>query len=311
MEHSIFLDSEKINSIRETLEGRFNQIKVIDDSVTPIIIVWLNDFFSFHDDLKYGFFICNKNIELEQWFDNLRQSKPYLYELLDNIKELLTEEEYENYLLFVSYHKIKEDLYEKNSVLETEIINDFYLLKLPILKPILSSIIRGIAVSLKKSNKYKKQFEDLKTHIEEFYFDSISDNTSKNETQNPIKTLDNWHPFHNDDVRDFYIYLESKYNMNDAKNIFSAFWKFFKQEGLIDLNEEKRIKQSYFRWINERYNFKDDKKIDLLQPNLESYDMADFEKHYDEFERSKGDDFRFDDFRDGTIKRTKKKRPTR
>lgn len=39
--------------------------------------------------------------------------------------------------------------------------------------------------------------------------------------------------------------------------------------------------------------------------------MADFEKHYDEFERSKGDDFRFDDFRDGTIKRTKKKRPTR
>jgi len=66
MEHSIFLDSEKINSMRETLEGRFNQIKVIDDSVTPIIIVWLNDFFSFHDDLKYGFFICNKNIELEQ-----------------------------------------------------------------------------------------------------------------------------------------------------------------------------------------------------------------------------------------------------
>ncbi len=307
MEHSIFLDSEKINSIRETLEGRFNQIKVIDDSVTPIIIVWLNDFFSFHDDLKYGFFICNKNIELEQWFDYLRQSKPYLYELLDNIKELLTEEEYENYLLFVSYHKIKEDLYEKNSVLETEIINDFYLLKLPILKPILSSIIRGIGVSLNHSYKNKKQLEYLKKHIEEFYFDSINDNTTKKETQNSIKTLVNWHPFHNDDVRDFYIYLESKYNMNENKIIFSAFWKFFKQEGLIDLNEENRIRQRYFSWINEKYNYKGDEKMVKLQTNLDSFDMADFEKHYDEFEGSKGDDFRFDDFRDGTVKRTKKK----
>jgi hypothetical protein len=311
MEHSIFLDSEKINSIRESLERRFNQIKIIDDSVTPKIIQWLNDFFSFLDDLKQGVYIFNKNIELERWFDYLNESKPYLYEYRDNIKELLTEEEYENYLLFVSYHKIKEDLYEKNSVLETEIINDFYFLKLPILKPISSSIIRGIAVRLKKLNKYKKQFEDLKKHIEEFYFDSISDNTSKNETQNPVIKLDNWHPFHNDDVRDFYIYLESKYNMNDSKNIFSAFWEFFIQEGLIDLNEKKRIKQSYFSWINEKYNFKDDEKIDKLQTNLEGFDMADFEKHYDEFERSKGDDFRFDDFRDGTIKRTKKKRATR
>ena len=43
MEHSICLDSEKINSIRESLEGRFNQIKIIDDSVTPKIIQWLND----------------------------------------------------------------------------------------------------------------------------------------------------------------------------------------------------------------------------------------------------------------------------
>ena len=42
MKHSIFLDSEKINSRRESLEGRFNQIKIIDESVTPIIIQWLN-----------------------------------------------------------------------------------------------------------------------------------------------------------------------------------------------------------------------------------------------------------------------------
>ena len=43
MKHSICLDSEKINSIRVSLEGRFNQIKIIDDSVTPKIIQWLND----------------------------------------------------------------------------------------------------------------------------------------------------------------------------------------------------------------------------------------------------------------------------
>ena len=45
MEHSIFLDSEGINSIRESLNRKFNQINIIDDSVTPKIILWLNDFF--------------------------------------------------------------------------------------------------------------------------------------------------------------------------------------------------------------------------------------------------------------------------
>jgi hypothetical protein len=307
MEHSIFLDSEKINSKRESLEGRFNQINIIDESATPKIIQWLNDFFSFLDDLKQGVFISNENLELEQWFFWLGEIKPLIKEYEGDIRDLLTENEFENLILHTSYCKIKDDLYNENIVLKEEIINDFYLLKLPNLKPILSSIIRGIGVSLNHSNKNKKQFEDLMKHIEEFYFDSISNNTSKKETQTPIKTLVNWHPFHNDDVRDFYIYLESKYNMNDSKNIFSAFWEFFIQEGLIDLNEKKRIKQSYFSWINEKYNFKDDEKIDKLQTNLEGFDMADYEKHYDEFERSKGDDFRFHDFRDGTIKRTKKK----
>ena len=311
MKHSICLDSEKINSIRESLEGRFNQIKIIDDSVTPKIIQWLNDFFLFLDDLNKGVFISNENLELEQWFYWLGEIKPLIKEYEGNIRDLLTENEFENLILHTSYCKIKDDLYNENIVLKEEIINEFYLLKLPNLKPILSSLIRGIGVSLNHSNKNKKQFEDLKKHIEEFYFNSISDNTSKNETQNPIKTLDNWHPFHNDDVRDFYIYLESKYNMNEGKITFSAFWKFFKQEGLIDLNEENRIKQRYFSWINERYNYKGDEKMVKLQTNLDSFDMADFEKHYDEFEGSKGDDFRFHDFRDRTIKITKKKRPIR
>ena len=307
MKHSICLDSEKINSIRVSLEGRFNQIKIIDDSVTPKIIQWLNDFFSFFNDLKQGVFISNKNLKLEQWFYWLRETKPLIKEYEGDVRDLLTENEFENLKLYTSYLKIKDNIYEEEKVLLEEIINDFYLLKLPILKPIFSSIIRGIGVSLKYSYKNKEQLEYLKKHIEEFYFDSINDNTSKKETQKPIKTLVNWHPFHNDDVRDFYIYLESKYNMNEGKITFSAFWKFFKQEGLIDLNEENRIKQRYFSWINERYNYKGDEKMVKLQTNLDSFDMADFEKHYDEFEGSKGDDFRFDDFRDGTVKRTKKK----
>jgi hypothetical protein len=307
MEHSIFLDSEKINSIRETLEGRFNQIKVIDDSVTPIIIVWLNDFFSFHDDLKYGFFICNKNIELEQWFDYLRQSKPYLYELLDNIKELLTEEEYENYLLFVSYHKIKEDLYEKNSVLETEIINDFYFLKLPILKPILSSIIREIAVSLKNSNKYKKQFEDLKTHIEEFYFKSMSDNSAEKETKDSIiKELD-WHPFSNDEVRNFYLFIEKKHGTGN-KTIFGAYWKFLSDNGIVD-KKVRSIKKRYVEWINLRFAFPDDKKIKILQPNSSKIFRNSLLDDLVEYEEKSGLLHNF--LEDGNKKRTKKNRPTR
>jgi len=47
MEHTIFLESEKINSTRQSLNGKFNQINIIDDSVTPQIIQWLVDFFHF------------------------------------------------------------------------------------------------------------------------------------------------------------------------------------------------------------------------------------------------------------------------
>ena len=88
MEHSICLDSEKINSIRESLEGRFNQIKIIDDSVTPKIIQWLNDFFSFLDDLKQGGFIFNKNIELVLYI--YYSSNKWYYKLLVGFLCLMT-----------------------------------------------------------------------------------------------------------------------------------------------------------------------------------------------------------------------------
>jgi len=313
MEHSIFLDSDKINSIRQSLNGKFNQIEIIDDSVTPQIVQWLVDFFSFLEDLKNGVFIGNKNIELERWAYYLGESKPYLYDFAGNEKEVLTEEEYENFMLYVSYCEIKGNLHKDNEVLEEEIINDFYLVKLPSFKPILSSLIKEIAIKLNNSNKYKKHFEDLKKYIEEFYFESISDISIKKETKNPIQNELNPHPFHNDDVRDFHLYLESKYpnDIKETKSVFGAFWKFFVQEGLIDLNEKSRIMKNYIDWINKRFDFQDEELITKLQTNTESFPLSAFEKHYDEFEESKGDSFRFHDFRDKNIQRTKKKRPSK
>jgi hypothetical protein len=310
MEHSIFLDSDKINSIRQSLNGKFNQIEIIDDSVTPQIVQWLVDFFSFLEDLKNGVFIGNKNIELERWAYYLGESKPYLYDFAGNEKEVLTEEEYENFMLYVSYCEIKGNLHKDNEVLEEEIINDFYLVKLPLLEPILSSLIKGIAIKSNNSNKYKKHFEDLKTHIEEFYFKIMIDNSIEKETQETTPKEPDWHPFHNNDVRDFYLYIESKYpnEINKTKSIFGALWKFFVEEGLIDLNEKSRIMKSYIDWINKRFDFQGEESITKLQTNTEGFDLSAFEKHYIEFESSKGDGFRFHDFRDENIQRTKKKR---
>lgn len=313
MVHSIFLDLEKINSARQSLNEKFKRIEIIDDSVTPQIIHWLVDFFSYIEDFKNGVFISNKNIELERWAYHLSESKPYLYEFAGNEKKVLTEEEYENFMLYVSYCEIKDNLHKENEVLEEEIINDFYLVKLPLLEPILSSVIKGIAIKLNNSNKYKKHFQDLKTHIEEFYFESISDISIKKETKNPIQKELNPHPFHNDDVRDFYLYLESKYpnEINKTKSVFSAFWKFFEREGLIDLNEKNRIMNNYIDWINKRFDFQGEELITKLQTNTESFPLSAYEKHYDEFEEIKGDGFRFHDFRDDAIQRTKKKPPTK
>ena len=120
MEHTIFLESEKINSTRQSLNGKFNQINIIDDSVTPQIIQWLVDFFSFLEDLNNQVFISNKNIELERWFYNLIEEKPYLYDYAGEEKEVLTEKEYEKFMIYVSYCEIKDDLHKKNEVLEED-----------------------------------------------------------------------------------------------------------------------------------------------------------------------------------------------
>lgn len=303
MEHSIFLDLEKINSARQSLNEKFKRIEIIDDSVTPQIIHWLVDFFSYIEDFKNGVFISNENIELERWAYYLSESKPYLYQFAGNEKEVLTEEEYENFMLYVSYCEIKDNLHKENEVLEEEIINDFYLVKLPLLEPILSSVIKGIAIKLNNSNKYKKHFEDLKTHIEEFYFKSMSDNSVEKETQQTTPKEPDWHPFSSDEVRNFYLFIEKKHGTGN-KTIFGAYWKFLSDNGIVD-RKVRIIKQRYVEWINLRFAFPDDEKIINLQTNSSKSfrnslldDLVEYEETFSQLHNF---------LEDGNKKRTNKK----
>lgn len=303
MEHTIFLESEKINSTRQSLNGKFNQINIIDDSVTPQIIQWLVDFFSFLEDLNNQVFISNKNIELERWFYNLIEEKPYLYDYAGEEKEVLTEKEYEKFMIYVSYCEIKDDLHKKNEFLEEDIINEFYLVKLPFLEPILSSVIRGIAIKLNNSNKYKKHFEDLKTHIEEFYFKSMSDNSVEKGTQQTIPKEPDWHPFSSDEVRNFYLFIEKKHGTGN-KSIFGAYWKFFSDNGIID-NKSKLLKKRYVEWINLRFGFLDKEKIIMLQTNSSESFRNSLLDDLVEYEETFGQLHNF--LEDGNKKRTKKR----
>jgi hypothetical protein len=266
MEHTIFLDSEKINSTRQSLNEKFNQIKIIDDSVTPQIIQWLVDFFSFLEDLKNGVFISNSNRDLERWAYYLIESKPYLYEYMGDEENVLTEKEYQIFKQYISYCELKDDLNKKSTDLEDEITYEFYLVKIKSLEPIFSALKKGISIRLNNSDKYKKQFEDLKKHIEEFYLDVVNDNSTK-KNQNPIPKALDWHPFDNDDIKDFYIFLETK-TTNKNKIFFSYVREFLESNNML-LLENKTTLDDYFKWINERNDFQG-KDVVKHQHNLAS-----------------------------------------
>ena len=266
MEHSIFLDTEKINSIRESLDGRFNQINIIDDSVTPQIIQWLGDFFSYHADLKNGVFIYNENINLQRKAYYLFESKPYLSDFAGDEKEVLTEDEYEDFMLYVSYCEIKGKLHQDNEVLEEEIINDFYLVKLPLLEPILSSVIKGITVKLNNSNKNKKHFEDLKKHIEEFYLIRTGDKSIEKDSKISIPQKLDCYPFQNLEIMNFFLHIE-KNNTKKTKIFYSYLREFLcSNKMFLDTNLNK---QNYYDWINKKDNLTG-KKLVEYQHNLSS-----------------------------------------
>lgn len=300
MDHTIFLDREKIISIHKTLEGEFNLFKIIDDSATPQIIKWLVDFFAFYEDLKKGVFISNQNINLERWVSCLAESKPFLQDFAGNEKEVLNKEEYEYFMQYVSYCEKKGDLHRENEVLEEEIINDFYLVKLPLLEPILSSLIKGIALKLSTSNK--KHFEDLKKHIEEYYLKSFSDNSIEKETQTSKPKEPDWHPFNTDETRDFYLYIEKKHGIGN-KTIFGSYWKFLSDNGLVN-NNSRNIKKRYIIWINLRFGYRNDEKIVRLQTNSSEFFRNSLLDDLVEYEQKNGMLHNF--LEDGNKKRQKK-----
>jgi hypothetical protein len=275
MEHTIFLDTEKINSIRESLDWKFNQIKIIDDSVTPQIIQWLGDFFSFHKDLKNGVFISNQNINLQRWAYSLFESKPYLSSFAGEEKEVLTETEYENFMIYISYCELKGKLEKDNEVLEEEIIYNFYFVKLPLLEPILSSVIKGINVKLNNSNKNKKHFEDLISHIERFYLKSISVNSVENETQNPLPHKLDCYPFQNMDIMNFFLHIEK--NMTEKNQIFYSYLREFLMANKMFLDSIMNRK-NYYQWINKNFH-STNKRIIKYQHHL-----SNTKQYFDTFE---------------------------
>jgi hypothetical protein len=193
----------------------------------------------------------------------------------------------------------------KNQRFESLCTNKLNLLKfdLTLLKEKLFFIIKTI-----QNENEKDVFIQFLDYLKEFQADSkgVSQVEGSNLFESFPKTVD-WHPFHCDDLRDFYLYLESKYDTSETKSIFSAFWKFFEKEYLIDVMD-KRIKQRYITWVNERFNFQGEQMIKNLQTNTESFDLQNFQKHLTIFENSKGLDFSFHDFRDGAIQGTKKRK---
>lgn len=200
-------------------------------------------------------------------------------------------------------------------------VSEFYNKKLILLKINPSEIRRNLfpKIQLIEKKEDKVIFNEFFEYIKDFHPYRLPkqevkiEESTHNESKSKIPIELNCHPFHNNDVRDFHLYLESKYpnEINNTKSIFGAFWKFFEREGLIDSNEKKRIMKNYIDWINKRFDFQGDELITKLQTNTKSFPLSAFEKHYDKFEESKGDSFRFHDFRNENIQRTKKKRPSK
>lgn len=293
MEPSNFLDLEEINLKRESLNQKFYQFKIIDDSITPYIIQWLIDFFSFYEDLTLGVFISNKNIDVENWafFRVIGKSFVQKNGFQSDLSEFI--------------NKMQWDVFEYISneidILSSEIMNEFYLKKLPILEPISTSLVRGIAVLQMNSNEFKKNFDELKNHIENYYQKGLSINSEGKETQQTKPKEPDWHPFSNIEVKNFYLFIEKKHGSGN-KTFFGAYWKFLTDNGLVN-NKSRNLKKRYVEWINLRFGFLDDEKIERLQTNSSKLFRDSLLDDLVEYEDSFGHLHNYLD--DGNKKRTK------
>ena len=306
MGFSNFLSAISIlKSLEFKLDEQFNDlVKNSNDSsdYSEKSSQWIIDYLSYVDDLRK---FASSNLVIpkryvEMW---LSSSPSIIVKSLDDICSLVDFESWKERIDGKSYLDEMTSciVFTAVEILKNQRLESFYEEKLIQLEYDLYSIQQKLLVKTQiiENKEERVIFDNLIK-----YLDIQRPLTINESTYTIPKELDS-HPFHNDDVRDFYLYLESKYTI--SKSYHSAFYKFFKEEGLIDLKDEKRIRQSFFYWINERYNLQGDDKIVKLQTNLENFNLEDFEKHLTAFEESKGLNFYFHDFRDGGINRTKKK----
>jgi hypothetical protein len=266
MEHSIFLDLEKINLIRDSLNVKFKQIDINNEGVVIKIIQWLEEFFSFHEDLKNNIYIINENRKLEIWFYNLNETKPWLRSYEGEEENVLSDKEYKIFKFYIAYFEIKNNLQKKNKSVLEDIINEFYMVKLPLLEPIYSSLIKGISVKLTYSNNYELHFVNLKNHINEFYFKNISDKSIVKENLNYNPNELDCYPFQNLEIKNFFLHIE-KITTRKTKIFYSYLREFLSSNNMfLDSNLNK---QNYYDWINKKNNLTGNKIVEY-QHNLSS-----------------------------------------
>jgi hypothetical protein len=264
------------------------------------IYEWIyNELTLVNEYLKYATEIKKNIINFSPSKFTISNSINNLLELINTKRDIFLEIETQNVT-----DRFLEELYVHIVNHSNGRLIDFYENKIVKLKLNKSSLKKNLSVKIQtiENDKEKQVF----LHFLDFLKEYNSNPVSQIEVSTFPKTVD-WNPFHCDDLRDFYLYLESKYDTSETKSIFSAFWKFFENEYLIDVMD-KRIKQRYITWVNERFNFQGEQMIKKLQTNIESFDLQNFQKHLTIFENSKGLDFSFHDFRDGAIQGTKKRK---
>jgi len=170
------------------------------------------------------------------------------------------------------------DFFRKVSNESNKRLNELYNVKLPNFKLNTTSINAQII----NNRERKRIFKEHLSLFEEFV-DYIKELDSNNRKIADYKPNDlEWHPFGNDDVRDFYFFLEKK-NGPNSNTMFANYFHFLENNGLV----EKKSSKQFIQWINARFNFSEKDKIKKLQPNWTENFLILWEDDLPEYERIK------------------------
>jgi len=170
------------------------------------------------------------------------------------------------------------DFFRKVSNESNKRLNELYNVKLPNFKLNTTSINAQII----NNRERKRIFKEHLSLFEEFvdYIKELDSNNRKIADYKPNKL--EWHPFGNDDVRDFYFFLEKK-NGPNSNTMFANYFHFLENNGLV----EKKSSKQFIQWINARFNFSEKDKIKKLQPNWTENFLILWEDDLPEYERIK------------------------